>query len=159
MKISVEHAPLEENEVILRCSNLDQEMLWVLSILRSGLQKLCAWDERREVTLLSPSEVVYCESVDDHTFLYTSAAVYQTALSLAELEGRYGSLGLFRAGKSSIVNLHRVRALKSQPGGRIGWWSPATMRPCCGSGWDCERKECYLCSEKNLSTITAGASP
>ena len=103
MKISVEHAPLEENEVILRCSNLDQEMLWVLSILRSGLQKLCAWDERREVTLLSPSEVVYCE----------------TALSLAELEGRYGSLGLFRAGKSSIVNLHRVRALKSQPGGRI----------------------------------------
>ena len=90
-----------------------------LSILRSGLQKLCAWDERREVTLLSPSEVVYCESVDDHTFLYTSAAVYQTALSLAELEGRYGSLGLFRAGKSSIVNLHRVRALKSQPGGRI----------------------------------------
>ena len=68
MKISVEHAPLEENEVILRCSNLDQEMLWVLSILRSGLQKLCAWDERREVTLLSPSEVVYCESVDDHTF-------------------------------------------------------------------------------------------
>ena len=47
------------------------------------------------------------------------AAVYQTALSLAELEGRYGSLGLFRAGKSSIVNLHRVRALKSQPGGRI----------------------------------------
>ena len=36
MKISVEHAPLEENEVILRCSNLDQEMLWVLSILRSG---------------------------------------------------------------------------------------------------------------------------
>ena len=111
MKISVEHAPLEENEVILRCSNLDQEMLWVLSILRSGLQKLCAWDERREVTLLSPSEVVYCESVDDHTFLYTSAAVYQTALSLAELEGRYGSLGLFRAGKSSIVNLHRVLSL------------------------------------------------
>ena len=123
MKISVEHAPLEENEVILRCSNLDQEMLWVLSILRSGLQKLCAWDERREVTLLSPSEVVYCESVDDHTFLYTSAAVYQTALSLAELEGRYGSLGLFRAGKSSIVNLPRGRALKRQPGGRIeGTW-------------------------------------
>lgn len=119
MKITVEHVPLEENEVILRCPHLDQEMLWVLSALRSGLQKLCAWDDRRQVTLLSPGEVVYCESVDDRTFLYTPAAVYQTALSLAELEGRYGSLGFFRAGKSSIVNLHRVRALKSQPGGRI----------------------------------------
>ena len=119
MKITVEHVPLEENEVILRCPHLDQEMLWVLSALRSGLQKLCAWDDRCQVTLLSPGEVVYCESVDDRTFLYTPAAVYQTALSLAELEGRYGSLGFFRAGKSSIVNLHRVRALKSQPGGRI----------------------------------------
>ena len=119
MKISVEHAPLEENEVILRCSNLDQEMLWVLSILRSGLQKLCAWDERREVTLLSPSEVVYCESVDDHTFLYTSAAVYQTALSLAELEGRYGELGYLRVSKSAVINLHRIRSLKSRTSGRI----------------------------------------
>ncbi len=54
MKITVEHVPLEENEVILRCPHLDQEMLWVLSALRSGLQKLCAWDDRRQVTLLSP---------------------------------------------------------------------------------------------------------
>ena len=119
MKITVEHVPLEENEVILRCPHLDQEMLWVLSALRSGLQKLCAWDDRRQVTLLSPSEVVYCESVDDRTFLYTPAAVYQTALSLAELEGRYGELGYLRVSKSAVINLHRIRSLKSRTGGRI----------------------------------------
>lgn len=119
MKITVEHCQVQENEVVLRCREVDSEMLWVLSLLRSGLQRLCVWDENRETTLLSPREVVYCESVDERTFVYTCKAVFQTALNLAELEGRYSELGLFRAGKSAVVNLHRIRSLKSRPGGRI----------------------------------------
>ena len=119
MKITVEHCQVQENEVVLRCREVDAEMLWVLSLLRSGLQRLCVWDENRETTLLSPREVVYCESVDERTFVYTCKAVFQTALNLAELEGRYSELGLFRAGKSAVVNLHHIRNLKSRPGGRI----------------------------------------
>lgn len=119
MKITVEHCQVQENEVVLRCREVDAEMLWVLSLLRSGLQRLCVWDENRETILLSPREVVYCESVDERTFVYTCKAVFQTALNLAELEGRYSELGLFRAGKSAVVNLHRIRSLKSRPGGRI----------------------------------------
>ena len=41
MKITVEHWEEQENEVVLRCRELDEEMLWVLSLLRSGLQRLC----------------------------------------------------------------------------------------------------------------------
>ena len=107
MKVRVEYAPVLENEVVLRCPRLDQEMLRVLSLVRSGLQKLCVWDENREIILLSPDETLYCESVDEHTFLYTASAFYQTALTLAELEGRYGELGYLRVSK------------KSRTGGRI----------------------------------------
>lgn len=119
MKITVEHVDTAENEVVLRCPALDEEMLGVLSLLRSGLQRLCVWDSSRQTTLLAPDEVVYCETVDDQVFVYTSRAMYQTALSLGELESRYGSLGFFRAGKSAVVNLHHIRTLKSRPGGRI----------------------------------------
>lgn len=42
MKITVEHSQVEENEVVLRCPALDEEMLGVLSLLKSSLQKLCA---------------------------------------------------------------------------------------------------------------------
>lgn len=119
MKITVEHADVMENEVILRCPALDEEMLGVLSLLRSGLQRLCVWDDSRQTTLLTPHEVVYCETVDDRVFVYTGQAMYQTALSLGELESRYGSLGFFRAGKSAVVNLHRIRSLASREAGRI----------------------------------------
>jgi len=57
MKITVEHVSVTENEVILRCPELDQEMLHVLSLLRSGLQRLCVWNDEREVTLLTPDEI------------------------------------------------------------------------------------------------------
>ena len=119
MKITVQHADVAENEIILRCASLDEEMLRVLSLLRSGLQKLCVWDGAREITLLPPGEVVYCESVDERTFVYTAGGLYETALSLSELEGRYGEAGFFRVGKPALVNLHRIRSLKSQPAGRI----------------------------------------
>lgn len=119
MKIRIEHTPLEENEVILRCTQLDDEMLRVLSLLRSGMQKLLVWNEHREMLPLSVSKVVYCETVEEKTFVYTHDGIYQTALSLAELEDRWGNLGLFRAGKSSVVNLHEIQKLKNCGSGRI----------------------------------------
>lgn len=119
MKIRIEHAPLEENEVILRCTQLDDEMLRVLSLLRSGMQKILVWNEHREMLPLSVSKVVYCETVEEKTFVYTHDGIYQTALSLAELEDRWGDLGLFRAGKSSVVNLHEIQKLKNCGSGRI----------------------------------------
>ena len=119
MKIRIEQTSLEENEVILRCAQLDDEMLRVLSLLRSGMQKLLVWNEQRETLPLSVSKVVYCETVEEKTFVYTHDGIYQTALSLAELEDRWGDLGLFRAGKSSVVNLHEIQKLKNCGSGRI----------------------------------------
>ena len=119
MKIRIEQTSVEENEVILRCAQLDDEMLRVLSLLRSGMQKLLVWNEQRETLPLSVSKVVYCETVEEKTFVYTHDGIYQTALSLAELEDRWGDLGLFRAGKSSVVNLHEIQKLKNCGAGRI----------------------------------------
>ena len=119
MKIRIEQTSVEENEVILRCAQLDDEMLRVLSILRSGMQKLLVWNEQRETLPLSVSKVVYCETVEEKTFVYTHDGIYQTALSLAELEDRWGDLGLFRAGKSSVMNLHEIQKLKNCGSGRI----------------------------------------
>ena len=119
MKIRIEQTSVEENEVILRCAQLDDEMLRVLSLLRSGMQKLLVWNEQRETLPLSVSKVVYCETVEEKTFVYTQDGIYQTALSLAELEDRWGDLGLFRAGKSSVVNLHEIQKLKNCGSGRI----------------------------------------
>ena len=124
MKITVEHCDTPENEVILRCRELDEEMLHILALLRSGMQSLCAFTEERETVFLSPREVLYAESVEERTWLYCERAVWRTALSLSELEARYEALGFCRVSRSMVVNLHGIRHLKSCAGSRI----EATMR-------------------------------
>lgn len=119
MKITVEHTECEENEVILRCRELDDEMLRLLALVRAGMQKLLVWNEQREMLPLNVSDVVYCETVEEKTFVYTNGSMYQTALTLAELEDRWETLGLLRCGKSCVVNLYAIRRLRSCGAGRI----------------------------------------
>lgn len=124
MKITVEHGDVLESEIILRCRELDEEMLHILSLLKSGLQTLCAWTEDRQLVLLRPGEVLYAESVEERTWLYCENAVWPTALTLSELEARYEALGFCRISRSMVANLHGIRQLKSCAGNRI----EATMR-------------------------------
>lgn len=119
MKITVEHTDAAENEIVLRCRELDEEMLHILSLLRSGMQTLCAWTEEKEMVFLRPGEVLYAESVEERTWLYCEGAVWRTALTLSELESRYEVLGFCRVSRSMVVNLHGIRQLKSCAGGRI----------------------------------------
>ena len=119
MKITVEHTDSEENEVILRCRELDDEMLRLLALVRAGMQKLLVWNERKELLPLNVSEVVYCETVEEKTFVYTESGMYQTALTLAELEERWSVAGMLRCGKSCVVNLYAIRRLRSCGAGRI----------------------------------------
>lgn len=91
MKITVEHIESEENEVILRCRELDDEMLRLLALVRAGMQKLLVWNEQKELLPLNVSETVYCETVEEKTFVYTENGMYQTALTLSELEERWAA--------------------------------------------------------------------
>lgn len=119
MKITVEQGPVEENEVVLRCAALDDEMLRVLSLLRAEMQRLCVWDEERQLRLLPPGELVYAETVEDKTFVYTADAMYRTSLRLGELVSRFDALGIFRANKSTAANLRHIHSLESCGAGRI----------------------------------------
>lgn len=119
MKITVEHIDSEENEVILRCRELDDEMLRLLALVRAGMQKLLVWNAQKELLPLNASETVYCETVEEKTFVYTQTQMYQTALTLSELEERWAATGLLRCGKSCVVNLYAIQRLRSCGGGRI----------------------------------------
>ncbi len=119
MKITIEHTDTEENEIVLRCKTIDDEMLHILSFLKSRSQKLYAFKEKNELILLSPDSVLYCESVDDKVFLYCKDDVYETALNLAELETQHSNIGFCRISKCMVVNLNRISKLKSCSSGKI----------------------------------------
>lgn len=118
MKIRVEHVPIEENEVVLRCKELDEEMLEIVSLLRERIAKLAVYKDG-ETHMLTPADILYAESVDGKTFICTKENVYDTAGSLTQLEAAYEGTGMLRISKSQIVNLYKVESLKSLPNSRV----------------------------------------
>jgi DNA-binding LytR/AlgR family response regulator len=118
MKILVEHRPGEENEIILRCETLDDEMLEVLAFLKEKTAKITAYKDG-EVFMLLPDVVYYADAVDNKVFLYAREQIYETQLSLFELENRYENAGFLRIGKSQVVNLRHIEKLKSLTDRRI----------------------------------------
>lgn len=119
MKIHVEHTDIAEPELLIRCRDLDEEVLHVLSLLKSHSQKICVYNEVRDLIFISPGEVLYADTVDDKTFLYAESAVYRIPMTLSEFASRYEDVGFLRISKSACINLHRIRHLKSCVGGRI----------------------------------------
>lgn len=118
MKIHVEHGDFEENEIILRCKELDGEILEILSLLRERSANLIAY-QNGEAHRLQPGDILFAETVDGKTFLYTSSQVLESHQSLAGLENAYRELGFIRIGKSQLCNLFHVAKLKSIPNSRI----------------------------------------
>lgn len=113
-----ENAGVEETQVIIRCRQADAQVQKLLASLRAMEQKLTG-ERGGQTFLLDFSEVLYIDTVDKKTFLYTADGVYETPLRLYELEERLRGHDFFRAGKSVLVNFGSIQSLRPDLGGRL----------------------------------------
>ncbi len=118
MKITVETVPGAKKEIILRCEAVDEEVQQWLTLFGQRARRVPVSDGG-ELVLLPPEAVLYCESVDARTFVYTPDAVYPSASSLSSLAADYSHHGFFRCSKSMVINLNALISLKSGDHGRI----------------------------------------
>lgn len=114
----MEDTSCTETEITIRCREADREVLAMAATLRAFEKKLTG-EQGGETYLLDAADVLYADTVDKKTFLYTSSGVYATPLRLYELEERLGSGDFFRASKSMVVNFRQIKALRPEFGGRI----------------------------------------
>lgn len=118
MKVTLQQAQGAAKEIIVRFDRMDDEVRAVLDLLSHAGRRVYARDGDA-VRMLDPADVLYFESVDEHTFAYTAAGVYGVPQSLTALADLYAPQGFFRCSKSMAVNLRRIASLKSGDYGRI----------------------------------------
>ena len=99
-------------EVTITCNHLTPEIEKMVAMLRM-LELQLTGIKGGETYLIDSSEVLYIDTVDKKTFLYTRNQVYETNLRLHELEEQLIRVGFFRAGKSSIINFKHITSLKA----------------------------------------------
>lgn len=119
MRVIIEDVgPDEEEQLILRCHEVDEQLLGLINRVKSGTLLLNAHKDGRWFRL-SPGEIYYIETVDNRVYLYAQKDVYETRRKLYELEEELGTADFFRISKSVIVNLSKIKSLTPAFSGRL----------------------------------------
>lgn len=103
MKVVVnEQLGIQEIEIIINCSSKDETVQKIVSSLSVIDMKLtCRKDD--EIFQLDPANILYIESVDRKTFLYTEQQIFETERRLYELEAYLENCSFFRASKAKTA--------------------------------------------------------
>ncbi len=119
LKITIEDArDGEEDQIIIRCRTLDDNILRLINNLKSRGETLTGYYENK-IHRVNPKDVYYFEAVDNKVFMYGKSSVYELKQKLYEIEERYRESEYFRASKSVIVNLTKIKYLNPAYGGRF----------------------------------------
>ena len=119
MKVTIlEKQPGEEDEIIVKCDQLDEKLTRLINQFKTGKGKMNFYKDSK-IVLVEPSEVLYFESVDDKVFAYTKDCVYETKAKLYQFEEELPVSAFFRASKAVIVNLDKIDSLAPVFGGRF----------------------------------------
>ena len=103
----------EDLTVKVTCRQLTEEVERILSALRMANGQLTGKKDG-ELHLIDLEKVIYIESVDRRTFLYTEDAVYESELRLYELEQQLEEAGFCRVSKSCLIHLQKIRSLRAE---------------------------------------------
>ena len=119
MKVSIlDIGPEEEEEIIVKCHQLDEHMVKLLKQFRQGNGKINVY-QNGSIHLLEADEIYYFESVDQKVFTYTKQQVYEIKKKLYELEKELPEASVLRASKSTVLNLNKIKSLSPAFGGRF----------------------------------------
>ena len=118
MKIDIKKVPEGEDELILRYKELTPVVKRILDAVNADDHRLIGRiDDRRIV--IDAEEILYFETVDDKSFAYTASEVIRLDDSLQGILETLDDIRFFRCSKSMIININKVRVLKSMSSNRI----------------------------------------
>lgn len=113
MKVRIEIVEnLQENEVIIRCSKLDDKVQKIHETLldfTKGSNNLILFKENTEY-YLSLDQILFFETVDSCISAHTADNMYQTKYRLYELEELLPGC-FMRVSKSTILNLNHIYSI------------------------------------------------
>ena len=118
MKYTIEQIVKGEDELILRYQRLNSEVEAALRFMNAPPKKLIG-EKNDTQAVIDFADVLYVETVDRKTFIYTADDVFRSELTLTQLEEILNTVNFFRCSKSMIINIDKLTTLKSLASNRI----------------------------------------
>ena len=97
-------------EIIVNCPQISDEIEKALSVLRMLDMKLTGRKDGRQY-ILEAADIMYIESTDKRTFIYTTSDIYESPFRLYELEAKLADGDFLRASKNCIFNINHIKSI------------------------------------------------
>ena len=105
-------------EVIIKCPEATDDIRKMEHLLNINAKRIsCIKDGA--TYLISISDVLYFETVDKRSFLYTEKDVYELSLRLYAIDEMVSDMGFIRSSKSQVLNINKISRLCPDFSGRI----------------------------------------
>jgi len=98
--------------VQIKAPALTADIEKMISIMRMIDMQL-AVKKNDEIILLETNQILYFETVERNTFVYTKEDTYEVDLKLYEVEQQLIEQGFIRISKTYILNLKKIQSLKA----------------------------------------------
>lgn len=119
MKLTIETPkPGEEDEIIIRCKNPDEELLRLAGQLVCQKSKITA-RQGKNIIQLAPNDVYYFEAVDSKVFAYLEKQVFEVRQKLYEIENDLNEWDFIRISKSVVLNMAKISYIAPMFNGRL----------------------------------------
>lgn len=114
LKISINiNENISDTEIVINSRSLTPEIEKIIATLRILDRQLMA-DKDGESYIIDAAKIIYVESVDRKTFVYTEEDCFESKLKLYEIEEQLCQGGFLRISKSCLVQLKFIRSLKAE---------------------------------------------
>jgi DNA-binding LytR/AlgR family response regulator len=112
MKITINtDEQCKETEIIVICSRLGDDIDKLLTAVKMLDMRLTVYKDKRQY-VIDAADVIYIDSTDKRTFLYTGTDVYESPLRLYELEEKLADRNFLRASKNCLFNINHVQSIE-----------------------------------------------
>ncbi len=119
MRITIlEPGPEEEDEVIVKCKEINDELMQFLNLFKQGNYKINGYKDTK-IYRIEPNEIFYFEAVEQRVFAYCEKDVYEIKSRLYELEIQLNNKNFIRISKSLILNLDQIAQITPAFNGRF----------------------------------------
>lgn len=113
MKIEIDiDDKYQDTEVVICANKLDSDVERLIAMMRVVNMQIGV-RQNDETFLLDTEKILYIETVDRRTFVYTQDETYESDLKLYEIEQQLLEKDFLRVSKATIVNIRMIKSLKS----------------------------------------------
>lgn len=107
-----------EIEIVINCKTIDDSIVKIVEKIKEE-ENVITGIKDSKVHIIKLENVLYFESVDKRTFVYTKEDVYESNLRLYQVEEKFSTYHFFRASKSTIINISKISVINPIIGGRV----------------------------------------